>query len=143
MIRATPNSTSSPTTLHQLTFVLQHLADELLSREAGIGLSQVRILSALHGSTPRSQLHVARALYQTESNVSRQLKEMSKAGLVSIKRNKKDARQRDVTLTAKGQRQAEQGKRLLAAQHRELFKLINKTDAKNFDKGVQHLLKAL
>jgi DNA-binding MarR family transcriptional regulator len=136
-------SKDSPTALHQLTFVLQHLADELLSGEAGIGLSQVRILSVLHSSTPHSQLQMARALYQTESNVSRQLKEMKKQGLVNVKRNKKDARQRDVTLTTKGARKAEQGKRLLAAQHKDLLRLMDSAQAKNFDRGIEHLLRAL
>ena len=143
MVRSLTGSKNSPTALHQLTFVLQHLADELLSGEAGIGLSQVRILSVLHSSVPHSQLHIARALYQTESNVSRQLREMKREGLVNVTRNKKDARKRDVTLTSKGARKAEQGKRLLAAQHKELFKLMGASEAKHFDKVIQHLLKAL
>jgi DNA-binding MarR family transcriptional regulator len=137
------DSKQSPTSLHQLTFILQHLADELLSQEASIGLSQVRIMGALHSSIPRSQLDIARALYQTEANVSRQLRHMKKQGHVSIARNKKDARQRDVTLTAKGVRQYDKAKKLLATQQKELLKLLSSSDTKSFNRGINHLLAVL
>src|SRR2546425_637728 len=95
---------SSPTSLHQLMFVLQHSANEILETQAGIGLSQVRIMSALDKSVPHSQRVVASTLKQTEANVSRQLQSMKKQGLVTIKHSKKDKRQRAVLLTNKGLR---------------------------------------
>lgn len=88
--------------LHRSVFILQQKADELLNREAKVGLSSVRIMSQLHSVVPRSQRTVAVALHQTEANISRQLQVMKKAGLVSIVRNKSDRRVREVTLTAKG-----------------------------------------
>jgi hypothetical protein len=49
----------SPTPLHYLVFVLQHLSDELLTEEVGVSLSHVRILGALDYKTPSSQKLVA------------------------------------------------------------------------------------
>src|SRR3990167_8979917 len=89
--------------LLHLTYVLQQLSDENLLRSCGVGLSSVRIMSVLHSALPKSQRTIARELQQTEANVSRQLQVMKRHGLVSITRNKKDTRQRDVKLTAKGQ----------------------------------------
>jgi len=91
-----------PPLLH-FAYILQQLSDELLLREVKVSLSHVRIMSAL-GSSPVSQRMVAVSLHQTEANISRQLHVMHKQGLVSITKNKQDGRQRDIKLTAKGQR---------------------------------------
>ncbi len=107
------SKTSFPPLLH-LTYHLQQLADDRLNSEAGVGLSQARIMSAL-GSSPTSQRAIAVTLRQTEANVSRQLKVMRKAGLVNIVKNKKDGRQRDVTLTAQGQSKYEKAEATLAS----------------------------
>ena len=90
-----------PPLLH-LVYILQQASDEILANEVGVGLSQARIMSVLHTGVPRSQRVVARILSQTEANVSRQLRDMKKRGLVGISKNKKDPRQRDVVLTRKG-----------------------------------------
>src|SRR5581483_1184050 len=97
---ASPKSKFPP--LLHFSYNLQHLAEEMLLSEAGIGLGQARILSGLSTSTPRSQRDLAAELNQTESNISRQLKVMKKHGLVNISKNKQDGRQRAVSLTAKG-----------------------------------------
>jgi len=109
-INVLPKSNFPP--LLSLTYVLQHSSDELLNKEAGISLSQTRIMSAL-GAMPVSQRAVAVSLHQTEANVSRQLQLMKKHGLVSITKNKKDGRQRDVILTAKGRRKHQKAKEVL------------------------------
>lgn len=88
--------------LLRFTYILQQSADDMLSREAGVSLSHVRIMSGLSSTVARSQRHLAVELQQTEANISRQLHVMKKEGLVSITKNKKDGRQRDVKLTAKG-----------------------------------------
>lgn len=129
--------------LHQLTFVLQHLLDELLISKASVGLSQVRIMGALHLALPRSQRTVAGQLMQTEANVSRQLRLMQKQGLVSIKKNKKDARQRDVLLTRKGAQKYDLAEKLIAAQQKELLKMLDKKEAQAFEKATANLIAAL
>lgn len=94
--------TGFPPLLH-LTYDLQQMADNLLFQETGVGLSQIRIMSGLSYSVPRSQKYLAVKLSQTEANISRQLQVMKDDGLVSIEKNKKDGRQRDILLTPKGQ----------------------------------------
>ena len=133
----------SPTPLHYLTFILQHLSDELLIHEAGISLSHVRIMGGLHGAVPRSQMQVAAGLHQTEANVSRQLQAMKREGLVSIKRNKKDGRQRDVLLTSKGARKYKQAEKILNQQHKKLLSSLAKRQSKSFENSVKELLRAL
>lgn len=113
-----------PPLLH-LAYILQQSSDELLEDQAGVGLSAARIMSTLSGSIPTSQRVIAMELKQTEANVSRQLQTMKKQGLVSITRNKKDSRQRDVTLTGKGARKYQIAEKLLKRQQREFLKLLN------------------
>jgi DNA-binding MarR family transcriptional regulator len=127
-----------PPLLH-LSYVLQQLSDELLESEAGVGLSAARIMSVLDKSAPSSQRVIAMELRQTEANVSRQLHSMKKAGLVSISKNKKDSRQRDVTLTAKGNRHYQQAEKLLKKQQREFFKILNAGETQALEQAAQKL----
>ncbi|HVX58616.1 MAG TPA: MarR family winged helix-turn-helix transcriptional regulator [Candidatus Saccharimonadales bacterium] len=114
---------SFPPLLH-LSFILQQLADDLLIREVGISVSQARIMSALDISRPSLQNHVAQSLSQTEANISRQLKAMKSRGLVTVEKNKKDGRARDVRLTVKGRESYERAASLLG---REIANLISST----------------
>lgn len=134
---------TSPTSLHQLMFVLQHSADELLDFHVGVGLSSVRIMSALDKSAPQSQRAIASQLKQTEANVSRQLKAMKKQGLVNVRLNKKDKRQREVVLTSKGSRSYDKACRLLNAQQKEFLKLLSANEHKAFEHAINNLLKAV
>lgn len=117
-----PGKTGFPPLLH-LTYHLQQLADDRLSREAGLGLSQARIMSTL-SFTPVSQRAIAVALGQTEANVSRQLRVIKRAGLVSITKNKKDGRQRDVILTTQGQDKYYQAEEVLLKMEKTFEKQI-------------------
>src|SRR5579864_5079891 len=139
-LNKTSKSTFPP--LLSLTYVLQHLCDESLSGQVGVGLSQVRIMSAL-SSTPVSQRSMAVALHQTEANVSRQLKAMKKQGLVGITKNKKDARQRDVTLSSKGSAKYKKALSLLKVQEKNFYKALDKSEHLAIAELSKHLLKKL
>ena len=127
-----------PPLLH-LSYVLQHSAEEMLETEAGVGLSAARIMSVLDKSTATSQRVVAMELRQTESNVSRQLQSMKKQGLVSIIRNKKDSRQRDVTLTAKGSKKYQDASKVLKKQQKQILKILNAGESAAIELAAQKL----
>ncbi len=134
---------TSPTALHRLTSILQHRYDEMLQRRFGVGFAQVQILEVLTGSFPRSQRYISLELKQTEANVSRQLKLMQKQGVVSVKKNKKDSRLRDVVLTASGRRAHENAQKALRTEQEELMRHLTKDDRKVFTRTIQNLLRAL
>ena len=127
-----------PPLLH-FTYNLQHSAEELLLAEAGVGLSQARIMSGLGTSVARSQSHLASELNQTEANISRQLKVMKRHGLVNISKNKKDGRQRDVTLTSKGHNTYQKAEKILKAQQGKFLKVLNKGEADILEYAAQKL----
>jgi DNA-binding MarR family transcriptional regulator len=127
-----------PPLLH-LSYVLQHSAEEMLDAEAGVGLSAARIMSVLDKSSATSQRVVAMELRQTESNVSRQLQSMKKQGLVSITRNKKDSRQRDVTLTAKGAKKYQDAGKVLKKQQKQFLKILNAGESAAIELAAQKL----
>lgn len=110
--------------LLSLTFVLQQSADSLLLREVGLSLGMVRIMSGLSPASVTSQRRLALYLNQTEANVSRQLQILKKGGLVSITKNKKDGRQRDVLLTKKGEQKYLLAEKLLLENQGEFDKLM-------------------
>lgn len=117
-----------PSLLH-LSYVLQHSAEAMLEHEAGVGLSAARIMSVLDKSTPTAQRTVAVELRQTEANVSRQLQSMKKQGLVNISRNKRDSRQRDVTLTAKGSKKYQDASKILKKQQKQFLRILNTSES--------------
>lgn len=125
--------------LLRLSYNLQQLSDETLLREVKVGLSQARIMSALHLSAPRSQRAVASVLSQTEANVSRQLQTMKRQGLVRITKNKKDSRQRDVLLTPKGNRKYQTAVKLLTKQQSNFLKLLSNSEVKAFEAAARNL----
>jgi DNA-binding MarR family transcriptional regulator len=127
-----------PPLLH-LSYVLQHKAEQVLEQEVGVGLSAARIMSALSTSRPSSQRVIASQLIQTESNVSRQLHNMKKQGLVSITRNKKDSRQRDVILTSKGAKSYQQAEKLLKKQQTQFMRILNASETKALDQAAEKL----
>jgi DNA-binding MarR family transcriptional regulator len=131
-----------PPLLH-LSYILQQSSDELLLSEAGVGLSQARIMSVLHRSAARSQRSVATELAQTEANVSRQLRQMKKQGLVNIKPSKNDARQREVVLTAKGSSVYQIAEKLLKKQQSQFLRLLAQNEVKAFEKATHNLSKTL
>lgn len=128
-----------PPLLH-LSYTLQHSAEEMLEAEAGIGLSAARIMSVLDRHSSASQRVVAMELRQTEANVSRQLQSMKKQGLVSIARNKKDSRQRDVTLTAKGAKKYQDASRILKKQQKQFLKILNAGESAAIEIAAQKLV---
>jgi DNA-binding MarR family transcriptional regulator len=127
-----------PPLLH-LSYVLQQSAEEILEREAGVGLSAGRIMSVLDKSVPTSQRDVAVELRQTEANVSRQLQSMKKQGLVNISRNKKDSRQRDVTLSAKGSKKHQDVQKILKKQQKQFLNILNSGEAEILESAAQKL----
>jgi DNA-binding MarR family transcriptional regulator len=127
-----------PPLLH-LSYVLQHAAEGILETEAGVGLSAARIMSVLQANSPASQRLVAVELRQTEANVSRQLQAMKKQGLVNITRNKKDSRQRDVSLTAKGKREYQEANKVLKKQQRQFVRLLNESESDVLEMMAQKL----
>ncbi len=134
---------AKPTPLLSLVWKLQQAADELLTAKCGVGLSQTRIMAALDKSVPRSQAYVAVELGQTESNVSRQLKVMKKDGQVSITKNKKDSRQRDVHLTPKGYRTYTKAEQVLSHHEKGLLSSMSRSQARDFQDQVGSLLHLL
>ena len=139
MAKATIIRDYSPTPLHRLMFVLQHLSDELLEEEVGVSLSQVRIMGTLDSKVPRSQAYIASRLRQTQANVSRQIRVMQKQGLVKITKNKRDSRQRDVVLSNKGEDKYKKSEQLLKKQMDRIYKPIKGWEKKQFEQSVDKL----
>jgi DNA-binding MarR family transcriptional regulator len=78
-------------------------------------------------------------LRQTEANVSRQLQSMKKHGLVSITRNKKDSRQRDVSLTSKGSRKYQEANKVLKKQQKQLLRTLSSAESAAVESAAQKL----
>lgn len=128
--------------LHRLEFILQHQSDKFLRDSLGVGFGQVRIMEEIHDVIPRSQREIAARLYQTEANISRQLKELKRRGLVKISSHKNDKRQRDVSLSSKGKKKYDRAQKLIGKQHAQLLKLLSEKELKTFEHGIHNLIAA-
>ena len=105
-------------------FKLQHNVDSLLLTQIGIGLSANRILSAADSANPLSQRKISGILGQTEANISRQIRHMASDGLVKIAPDKKDKRQRQISLTSKGSKKLATAHQLLTENSNYLLRQI-------------------
>jgi DNA-binding MarR family transcriptional regulator len=124
-------------------FILQQKSDDLLQGEVGISLSHVRILGVLDYNVPCSQKSIASHLQQTEANVSRQLLAMVRQGFVKVARNKEDSRQRDVTLSAKGQRRFESAEKALRAQLSSIYRGLGREEKRALDDSVNKIIRSI
>jgi DNA-binding MarR family transcriptional regulator len=112
MVKNTNQKNKVTSLLHAL-FKVQQDVDSLLLENIGVGLSAYRILSVLDDKAAYSQRHIAVQLAQTEANVSRQVRHMADDNLVKIAPDKKDKRQRNITMTGKGQKKYAASQKLL------------------------------
>lgn len=90
-------------------YVLQHVADTLsrqldqvILEQIGIGLSQYKILQALHADPEVRQHHIASRLGQTEASISRQIKLLKERGLLVSSVNPRNRREHLHAPTALG-----------------------------------------
>src|SRR5688500_16986137 len=101
-------------------YLLQHTAmsmarqsDQMLQDHLGIGFSQFKILMVLQWNPVALQRHIAENLGQTEASISRQIKLMHDEGLLQTTINPQNRREHRTTLTAKGERLADDAKVVL------------------------------
>jgi len=107
--------------LHHLAFVLDRQSDQVLQDALGIGFSQFKILMALKWHEGVQQRSIAEYLGQTEASISRQIKLLQKMGLLESRPSPKNRREHITTLTAKGERVADQAQQLLNEYHAPMF----------------------
>jgi len=118
------SSKNKMTSLLHTLFKLQQDVDSLLLEHTGVGLSAYRILSTLDSKVAYSQRVIAVELGQTEANVSRQVRHMAHDHLVKIAPDKKDKRQRNITLTSKGQKKFSAAQKLLTKNQATILKQL-------------------
>lgn len=88
--------------LHKIGAVMEHVSDKVLFEEFGIGFSQFKILFALEHHDGIQQKEIAGFLGQTEASISRQIKLLVSARLVSVKKGADDKKKHLITPTARG-----------------------------------------
>lgn len=107
--------------IHHLGFVMDRQSDMLLQERLDIGFSQFKILMALKWHASVQQRHIAEKLGQTEASVSRQIKLLKEAGLITVKPSTKNRREHITTLTTKGVTLVDKAFRALNEYHAPIF----------------------
>lgn len=94
---------------NNLTYLIQHLSgvigkqfEQVLQEQAGIGLSQYKILMVLEWNPRVSQRGIADSLGQTEAGVSRQIRLLTEKGLLISKPDPQNRRRHVPAPTPKG-----------------------------------------
>lgn len=107
--------------LHRLVFVLDKQSDDALLQAYGFGFSKFKILLGAKHRAGLTQNDIAHFLGQSEASVSRQLKLMSREGLIAVKQDKTNRRKHVVVLTEKGLDLVNQATNLLQETHAGVF----------------------
>lgn len=129
-----------PYSLHRLTFILQHISEDILQEKLGIGFSQFKLMIGMAKHPGDDQQHLAKYLGQTEASISRQIKLMKDMALVKVEKDKKDSRRRHLYLTPKGHTHFEKAQKLLEQKHREAMHGLSDSDVKKFNKYIDTML---
>lgn len=132
-----------PYYLHRLSSILQRKSDEALQRELEIGFSQAKLMIIASKHPRCEQREMAHHLGQTEASISRQLKIMQDAKLVSVERDKKDNRRRHIKLTAHGEKTLAKAKKVLEAQHSEALKDFTDQEVEQLLEQHKRMIQAL
>lgn len=89
--------------IHHLSFLFEKQADENLKNELGIGFAQYKVLEAINQNTLAKQNLIASLLDQTEASISRQIKILSKKGLINVATVMGNKRAKEISLTKVGE----------------------------------------
>ena len=111
--------------LHDLSYILQRLADKTLLPRLGVSYAQYRVLDALVDYPAAEQRQLAARLGQTEAAVSRALKSLRSAGLVKVTPDSRDNRRRIVSLTPNGQVTANRGDDVIKKLYGRVFRSLS------------------
>ncbi len=90
--------------LHKLGAMMEKQSDAVLFDEFGLGFSQFKIMMALEHHAGVQQKEIAHFLGQTEASISRQIKLLHDAGLLTVGERSEDRKKHVIELTAKGKR---------------------------------------
>jgi DNA-binding MarR family transcriptional regulator len=127
-------------TLHRLGFVMDRQSDMLLQEKFGIGFSQFKIMIALLKHEGIQQREIAEFLGQTEASISRQIKAMSREGLILSRRDAANRRQRITSLTAKGGQVATSAIAALDAHFSPIFERLSESEQASLQQTLDRLM---
>lgn len=107
--------------LHHVAFVLSRQSDQVLQERLGIGFSQFKIMTVLQARPHVQQKEIAAQLGQTEASISRQIKLLTRQGLLQSMRRPEDRREHITALTTKGDRYIDEARQIVDAYHKPVF----------------------
>lgn len=111
---------------------LHRQSDQVLQERLGIGLSQFKILSMLHGRPGATQRNLADYLGQTEASISRQVKLLQQKGLLASHVDPGERRRHLTALTAKGIKIVLAANEVLDEYHAPLFGRLSQREQEQF-----------
>lgn len=114
--------------LHHLAASLARQTEQLLMHHLGLGFSQFKILMVLQKDSGAQQKQLAERLGQTEASISRQMKGLERAKLLSVKVNPDNRREHITELTARGVQMVEDAREILNQHYQPLFESLGQRD---------------
>lgn len=126
--------------LHSLMFAMDKIADVLLRKELNITYSKFLVLMSVGYCPNKSQKCIADHLDHTEAAVSRQVSNLEKDGLVKIKLNNDNKREKLVDITKKGEGLLEKSFEILSKATDNLLSTLSKKEVDIMDKSLDKLI---
>ncbi len=114
--------------IHHLAASLARQTDQLLMHHLGLGFSQFKILMVLQKDSGAQQKQLAERLGQTEASISRQIKGLQRAKLLTVQVNPNNRREHITVLTARGVQMVEDCREILNVHYAPLFDSLGQRD---------------
>lgn len=116
-------------------YMIQHVAaslarqtDQVLMQDLGIGFSQFKILMVLQKDSGAQQKQLAERLGQTEASISRQIKGLEQAKLLTVQVNPDNRREHIAVPTKRGVEMTEEARDILNDHYAPLFASVGEQD---------------
>ena len=126
--------------IHHLAFVLEKHIDEQLKDQLGIGFAQYKVLAAIQQHMLANQATIASLLDQTEAGISRQIKLLSRKGLVFVGDVMGNKRARELSLTEIGEELTAQAESILEVSQAQVFGSLSYQEQRLFHELFDRML---
>lgn len=118
--------------IHQVATSLARHTDQILMHNLGIGFSQFKILMALQEEEGVQQKQLAERLGQTEASISRQVKGLQTAKLLTARVNPDNRRERITVLSDRGLATVNEARDLLDRHYAPMLSGVSSGDIRAF-----------
>jgi len=126
--------------LHELIFLMDSHANDLLNKDFGLNFNHFKILMILYQNPDFNQKQVSKCMFFTESGISKTITTLKKLKYLESVENPTNRREHQLKLTKLGQQIVENAFKSFRKESERLFSVLTDKEEQNFYNSIQKLI---